>query len=173
MPRKRQAASSARLIALNSICATACSSAARPSGVPRPRVGTSRGATSAGLSGRPATHSSEGAGASARTDSAPERSPSWISIARAAFASGSRSSSASRSAAYRQSGIIAARPRSGRSAALELGLVAALALQAFQVTRLQAGDVLAVEAGRIEARELFLGTGDGVLEVGQVLVDQP
>jgi arginine decarboxylase len=53
MPAKRHTASSARLMALNSMCAMACSSAARPSRVKGERVGTSLGATSGGLDGRP------------------------------------------------------------------------------------------------------------------------
>src|SRR5690606_10377337 len=53
MPAKRQQASSARFIALNSMCVMACSSAARPSSVKGERVGTSLGGTSRGRAGRP------------------------------------------------------------------------------------------------------------------------
>ena len=50
---KRQIASSARLIALNSIWEKACSIAARPSTVARPRRLRSLGGTSSGRTGRP------------------------------------------------------------------------------------------------------------------------
>jgi hypothetical protein len=53
MPSKRQTASSARLMALNSMWAMACSSAARPSGLKGERRGTLAGCTSVGRSGRP------------------------------------------------------------------------------------------------------------------------
>ena len=53
MSSKRQIASSAKLIALNSMWARACISAARPSIVRILRLGKSSGATNSGLVGRP------------------------------------------------------------------------------------------------------------------------
>src|SRR3989344_5667206 len=53
MPGKRQAASSARLMALNSMWQMACNSAARPSRVKGLREGTSLAGTNRGRAGRP------------------------------------------------------------------------------------------------------------------------
>jgi 3-oxoacyl-[acyl-carrier-protein] synthase III len=53
MASKRQAASSARLMALNSMCAMACSSAASPSGLKGERLGTLAACTSSGRAGQP------------------------------------------------------------------------------------------------------------------------
>jgi hypothetical protein len=53
MPGKRQTASSARLMALNSMWASAWTSIARPAEVTIERRPTRRGGTSSGLSGRP------------------------------------------------------------------------------------------------------------------------
>ena len=53
MPAKRHTASRARLMALNSMCATACSRAARPSVVNGERRGSADAGTSRGRGGRP------------------------------------------------------------------------------------------------------------------------
>src|SRR5690606_31776880 len=61
---------------------------------------------------------------------------------------------------------------SGGAARL-LGVVRAQLADTFEIARLDAGDVVAVEARGIEVRDLALRARHRLLEVGQVLVDEP
>ena len=78
-------------MALNSICATACSSAKRPSGVPRPRRGNWRGETRRGRSGRPGAPMGSG-DASASTRKRPSAKACAALAVAASLAAGSANS---------------------------------------------------------------------------------
>src|SRR5690606_36673769 len=161
--------SQARSTALSSICAIEWMNAARPCTVPKPRRGSSRGCTSAGRGGRPGIRIGAGPAASPATASSPRaKDAAWRRVS----AILSSTSAASRHSRAASNSVRIAR-RSEREPALPLGVVRAQLAQAFEVARLHAGGVLAAEAGAVELHAFELRPGHRLLQVREVLVDQP
>src|SRR5690606_16396657 len=154
-------------MALNSIWAMAWMKAARPSAVPKPRRGSSRGCTSRGRSGRPGMRMGSGAAASGSGASAPARNAAAAACVAATLSSGEAAARQSRAASNSEAAI------SGADAALLLRLVGAQLAQALEVIRFDAGHVFTAEAGAVEGLARELVPGHRGLEVGQVLVHQP
>src|SRR6185437_1527664 len=188
MPRKRYTASQARLIALNSICATACTKAARPSGVPRPRCGTWRALTSCGFAGRPGAPMGSGDGAAGSGRNSPDCTATHTAWVRPSFSAGSVAARQAWAAAWRfvMESFASTRPSprpsprrgegehiSSRAAPRSLGVVRAQHLDLLQVVLVEAGDVLAVEARGVEVLQRFVAVLHRPDQVLEILVDQP
>src|SRR5690606_11505514 len=86
-------------MALNSMCAIAWMKAARPSGVPKPRRGSSRGCTRRGRGGRPGMAMGAGGGAPASSASSPRAKAAAASKVAATLSSGEAASRQARAAA--------------------------------------------------------------------------
>src|SRR5690606_5626285 len=128
--------------------------AARPSTVPKPRRGSSRGCTSRDRAGRPGMRIGAGGRASWSIASRPAAKASAAAWVAATLSSGQAAARQSRAA----SNSDPATP-SGAGAALFLRLVRAQLAQAVEVVGIDPGHVLAAEAGAVEplARELVPG----------------
>src|SRR5690606_7537787 len=151
------------------MCAIEWMKAARPSRLPRPRRGSSRGCTIAGRGGRPGIRIGSGAGASSGTASRPAaKAAAWRRVS--AILSSMPAASRHSRAASNSVGISA---QSEREAALALGVIRTQLPQPLEVTRIHAGGVLATEAGAVELHALELGPGNRLLQVREILVDQP
>src|SRR6185312_7846301 len=185
MPRKRYTASQARLIALNSICATACTKAARPSGVPRPRCGTWRALTSCGFAGRPGAPMGSGDGAAGSGRSSPDCTAAHAAWVRRSFSAGSVAARQALAAAWRlvMESFASTRPSprpsprrgegdtSSRATPRGLGVVRAQHLDLLQVVLVEAGDVFTVEAGSVEVLQRFVAVLHRPDQVLEILVD--
>ena len=167
-------------MALNSMWATAWMKAGAAFVACRSRAAAVRaGAPARASRGGPACGSVPAAARRRRSRSSPRRE-------RCGGSEGQREpSSSGRTRASRQAARsgVEQRRRIGRMAVrdaqrrttppLPLRLVRAQLLDALEVAGLDAGDVLAVEARGVELRSRVLRPGHRVLEVGEVLVDQP
>src|SRR5690606_5544858 len=202
MPRKRYTASQPRSMALNSMWAMAWMKAARPSSVPRPRRGSSRGCTRRGRGGRPGMAMGSGGGAPSSIASSPRAKACAAAKVAATLSSGEAASRQARAAVKREpvtSGDLCRRSdgsrdpapatmsrlpsllRTGRTAPIAsrrqpaplLRLVRTQLADALEVIWFDPGHVLAAEAGAVEAAAGELRPGDRGFEVGQDLVDQP
>src|SRR5690606_12112085 len=119
--------------------------------------------------GRPGIRIGAGAGASSATASPPAaNAAAWRRVS-AIFSSTPAASRHSR-AASNSVGISA---WSEREATLALGIIRAQLPQPFEIAGIHAGGVLAAEAGTVELHALELRPGHRLLQVRQVLVDQP
>src|SRR6201991_285844 len=127
------------------MCATACTSAALPCALPRPRCGRPREEISRGNAGRPGGPMGSGAGADVSGVNLPSTTACQVAAVRRIFSAGSAQS--------RQA--FAAACRSGR-AALVLGIVRTQGFLLGQEVLVQARDVFTGEARRIEVLEVFV-----------------
>src|SRR6185437_9722686 len=202
LPRKRYTASHARLIALNSMCATACTRAARPSALPSPRCGSLRALTSSGFDGRPGGPIGSGGGELGSARSSPARKACQVSWVRRSLSDGSVASRqrlaaawrsvmgfgrsplagdapvlifarASRATASPASGLLRRMGSDSDHASRGLGIVRAQHLHLLQVLVVQPGDVFAGEARGVEVGELLVAFLHRPFEILEILVDQP
>src|SRR5690606_38197967 len=155
-------------MALSSMWTMAWMKAARPSVLPKPRRGSSRGCTRRGRSGRPGMRIGSGGDAPASVTSRPWSNASAAACVASTLSSGDAAARHSRAASNSEPAT-----RSGARAALLLRLVGAQLAQALEVAGIDPGHVLAAEAGAVEGLAGELVPGHRRLEVCQVLVDQP
>src|SRR5690606_14476507 len=143
--------------------------------LPRPRLGSSRGWTRRGRAGRPGMRTGPGAGASSGTTSSPRRKAAAAANVVPSLASTLAAARQAWAASIREPGMSLGKAGLALQglAAGALGGVGAQLPDPLEVVLARAGDILAVEAGAVETGRPALGTGDRVLQVGQVLEDQP
>src|SRR6476619_6526998 len=150
--------------------------AARPCDDPSPRLESSRGCTSRGVGGRPGMRTASGGGAASGILSSPRANASAAANVSATFSSGASAARQACAASNNDRFIKpSARQRgrtSGRAARL-LSLVGTQLADAFEIAGFDAGHVLAIEARRIEVIDALLRPRHGLLQVLEVLVDQP
>src|SRR5690625_3979247 len=152
-------------MALNSIWATACTSAARPSARASGRLGGLRGATRCGRAGRPGAPIGSGATAAGSASSTPRNTSCHAACVSRHFSAGSAQSRQRLAAVWR---LVMMGKTPSSAAAPRLGIVRAQQLDLRQIGRVDAGDVFAGKARGVEVLERVVAVGDGPFEIGQV-----